>query len=256
MTSLKETVSRICKALAAIVLFLLLWEIAPRAGIVKAAYIPPFSMVVARTGKLIASGEMGTHLAASLYRALMGYGLSLLVGFPLGILLAWNKKIREYIFPLVRVFGQISPLALLPLFIIVFGLGETSKIGIIFWGCVWRILLGTMSGVSHVDPGLIKAARTMGASQMQILYKVVIPAALPEIYPAVQGAASGALLMLVAAELLGASKGLGYLITYSQQIFDIPEMFAAILVIAILGIIFSFLLEKLGEKLLSWNKSY
>ena len=252
---MKTILHKCFKTCAALALFLILWEIAPRTGIVNAAYIPPFSGVLGKACALIANGEMGIHLSASLYRAFMGFGLSLLVGFPLGLLLAWNKGIREYIFPLVTVFGQISPLALLPLFIIVFGLGETSKIGIIFWGCVWRILLGTMSGVSHVDLSLVRAAKTMGANQPQILFKVVIPAALPEIYPAVQGAVTGALLMLVAAELLGASRGLGYLITYSQQIFDIPEMFAAILMIAILGLVFSNLLEKLGEKLLYWNKA-
>lgn len=237
-----------------VVIFLLIWEIAPRIGLVRSQYIPPFSRVVAALGRMAADGSLWKNVRASLSRALAGYFLSILVGFPVGIALGWNKKVYEYINPLTTVLGQTSPLALMPLFMIIFGLGESSKIAIIFWGCVWRILSSTMSGVSHVDPLLVKAARTMGASKIYVLTRVVIPGAMPEIFPGISGSASAALLMLVGAELLGASRGLGFLITYSQQTFNIVNMYAAILMIAILGTVASSLLKALGNAILGWQK--
>lgn len=237
----------------AVLIFLALWEVAPRLGLVNAMFIPPFSTVVLRAIQMFASMEMIYHLVASLGRALLGFALSLLVGFPLGILLGINKKVRTYIDPLLTVLGQTSPLALFPMFIILFGIGETSKVGIIFWGGVWPILLNTISGVAHVDGSLIKAARTMGASKLTVLTKVIIPAAMPEVFPGIRISASNSILMLVAAEMLGAKNGLGYLIFHAKQSFDMPEMYAAIIVIAITGVVFSRLLSWWDRRVLFWK---
>lgn len=236
-------VRAVCSA-APVVAFLLFWEAAPRVGLVDPIIIPPLSSDAQAIAAMVKSGAIFGHLAASLGRASLGFVLSLVVGIALGILIGWNERIRATLNPLLTLFAQTSPIALFPFFIVVFGVGEVSKVGIIFWGCVWPILLNTISGVSHVDPLLVKAARTMGATGGQMIRRVVFPAALPEIFPGIKISASYAILMLCAAEMLGAKAGLGYLVSYSQHVFQNANMYAAILLIAGLGVLVNWLLLK------------
>ncbi|BAL84481.1 putative ABC transporter permease protein [Selenomonas ruminantium subsp. lactilytica TAM6421] len=224
--------------------FFLFWETAPRIGLVDPIIIPPLSADLQAIVTMVKSGVIFNHIAASLGRAGLGFVLSLLVGITLGILIGWNVRIKDTLNPLLTIIAQTSPIALFPFFIVVFGVGEVSKVGIIFWGCVWPILLNTISGVGHTDPLLVKAVRTMGATNWQIIRRVVFPASLPEIFPGIKISASYAILMLCAAEMLGAKAGLGYLVSYSQHVFQNANMYAAILLIAALGVIVNYLLLK------------
>lgn len=233
----------VCSAIP-VIAFFLFWEFAPRFGLVDPIIIPPLSADLKAIAGMAKSGALFGHLIASLGRAGLGFALSLFVGVTLGILIGWNERIRDTLNPLLTLFAQTSPIALFPFFIVVFGVGEVSKVGIVFWGCVWPILLNTISGVGHVDPLLIKAARTMGASGWQMIRHVVFPASLPEIFPGIKISASYAILMLCAAEMLGAKAGLGYLVSYSQHVFQNANMYAAILLIAVLGVLVNYILIK------------
>ncbi|HWQ43199.1 MAG TPA: ABC transporter permease [Desulfosporosinus sp.] len=235
-------------------IFLTFWELAPRVGLVSPIFVPTFSQAVLAIVKMVKSGAIIGHVTISLYRAFAGLLLSLAVGIPLGVAIGSNKKAQDFLNPILSLFGQVSPMALFPVFIIVLGVGEESKVGIIFWSCVWPILLNTVSGVSHADYALIKAARVMGASPLQVLLKVIMPTALPEIFPGLRISTSMSLVMLCAAEMLGAKKGLGFLISYSQQIFQIADMYAAIILIAILGLLLNYAVTALENKVLAWKK--
>ena len=252
-TRLLENAGSIIRNLIPILIFLAFWEIAPRVGIVNPLFIPPLSDVNRELLSMIASGEIFTHVGVSLLRAMEGFSLSMAVGLTLGIAIGWNRKVREFLSPLLTLFGNVSPIALFPFFIIILGIGEVSKVGIVFWGCLWPILMNTISGVSNANKLLIKAARTMGASQMRVLFRVVIPDALPEIFPGIRLSASNSILMLCAAEMLGASAGLGYLISYSQQVFQLTKMYAAIILIALLGLLFTWILERIEKSLFIWK---
>jgi len=150
------------RSLLGVVVFLALWELAPRLEWIDATFLPPFTTVADAFFNLFTTGEMAKHLGISLFRALTGFGLATVIAVPLGLLIGWFAKFEFYVDPLLQTFRQTSVLALFPVFILFFGIGEVSKIAIILWGTIWAILLNTISGVKNVDPLLIKSARMWG----------------------------------------------------------------------------------------------
>lgn len=240
---------------AAIIAFLILWEIAPRIGMVDRMYLPPFSEVLSALGKLILSGDLFIHIGSSLRRSMGGLFLAVSIGIPLGIFIGWFKSVEKLLDPLLQVFRNTSTLALFPVFILLFGLGELSKVAIIFWGTLWATLLNTINGVKSVDHLLIKAARSMSASNFFIFRKIVLPAATPSIITGFRLSASTSILILVAAEMLGSNSGLGFLIFYSEQKYDIAEMYSGILTISILGLLINYLIVAFEKRLLIWKKA-
>lgn len=240
-------------SLLAVFIFLLIWEVAPRVGLADPVFVPPFSKVIVAFFQLIASGEMFKDVLISLQRAIIGFGLALVIAVPLGLLIGWFDRVEKFLDPLLQTFRQTSALALLPVFILIFGIGEVSKVAIIFWGVQWPILLNTISGVKTVDPLLIKSARSMGASPLTLFIKVILPGAFPSIFTGIRLSATSAILILIAAEMIGSNSGLGFLIYESQVKIEVPNMYAAILSIAILGLVVNYLLVLLGKKIMKWN---
>jgi len=223
----------------AIVVFLAVWEVVPLVGIVDRTWLPPFSRVLASWFALAASGQVGEHIVVSLQRSLAGFVIAIAVAVPLGLLIAWYRPVADVLDPLLEVFRNTAALALLPVFTLILGIGETSKIALIVFACVWPILLNTISGVRGVDPLLIKSARTMGVSKFGLMRKVILPAALPTVLVGIRLAGAHSLLVLIAAEMVGAKAGLGYLIMYAQYNFQIPQMYAGILATTAIGLAFA-----------------
>ncbi|HEY9061803.1 MAG TPA: ABC transporter permease [Pseudobacteroides sp.] len=238
----------------AIIGFMALWEIMPRIGLVDKMYLPPFSEVITAFGKLVISGDLFIHIASSLKRSMSGLLLAVAIGVPLGIFVGWFKWVEKLLDPLLQIFRNTSTLALFPVFILFFGLGEISKLAIIFWGTLWATLLNTINGVKNVDPLLVKSARSMSASNFFIFSKIVLPAATPSIITGFRLSASTSILILVAAEMLGSNSGLGFLIFYSEQKYDIAEMYSGILTISILGILINYLIVAFEKRLLVWKE--
>lgn len=147
-----------------------------------------------------------------------------------------------------------STLALYPVFILFFGLGEASKIAIIIRGTVWPILLNTITGVKSIDPLLIKAARSMGVCKLKLFSKVVLPMASPSILTGLRLSAATAILMLVAAEMLGSDRGLGYFIFRSEQIDQIAEMYAGLIALVVLGVAINYFLVGFEKKITRWKE--
>lgn len=226
----------------AVLLVLALWESAPRLGLVEPTFFPPLSGVLRALWGLIVNGQLFTHLRASLFRSLLGFFITLSYAVPLGLAIGSSQRVARAVTPLHETLRNTSPLALLPVFILFFGIGETSKVALVIYACSWPVLLNTISGVRGVDPLLIKSARTMGVSRIGLLRKVILPAALPTVLTGIRLAGSASLLVLIAAEMVGAKAGLGYLIIYSQYNFQIPQMYAGILTTTALGLGFARLL--------------
>ncbi len=220
----------------AIVVLLSAWELLPRWGVVDRVFLPPFSEVIKEWWAMVGSGEIWAHTEASLKRASAGFTLAIAIALPLGLLIGWFRGLAEFLNPLLELFRNTAALALLPVFVLILGLGEASKIGIVTYSCVWPILLNTVSGVRNVDPLLIKSARSMGLSSPRLFQKVILPAAVPTVFTGIRLAGAYAILVLIAAELVGAKAGLGYLINYAQSNFAIPEMYAGIITISVIGI--------------------
>ena len=238
---------------AAVVLFLAVWELAPRLGAVDRVFLPPFSEVVTAWWRLVVDGELTEHLGASLLRSVSGLTLAVLIAIPLGLLIGWYRPVADVLGPLLELFRNTSALALLPVFVLLLGLGETSKIALVLFACTWPILLNTISAVRGVDPLLIKSARSFGLGSPALFRKVVLPSSVPSLFTGVRLAAAYSILVLIAAELTGAKAGLGYLITASQYNFQIPRMYAGILTISLLGLALNQLLVTAEQRLTRWR---
>lgn len=237
----------------AIVIFLALWEVLPRVGAVDPAFLPPFSVVMQTGWQLTLNGQLLAHLQASLIRSLSGFVIAIIIAIPLGLAIGWYKPFSDLISPLLELFRNTAALALLPVFILFLGIGETSKIALVIYACTWPILLNTVSGVRNVDPLLIKSARTMGLGPVKLFRKVILPAAVPTIFVGIRLAGAFSVLILIAAEMIGAKAGLGYLINYAQFNFQIPEMFFGIVIITVVGLVFNYSLLLIERRLTAWK---
>lgn len=240
--------------LVGLVLFLALWEAAPRLGWLSSTYLSPPDAVFRAILQLGETGELWKHVLASLQRVLIGLLFSTVVGVILGIAIGYFRRIENYLDLLFQFFRQMSAFALFPVFILLFGLGELSKDIIIFWASLWPVLLNTINGVKNVDKLLLDSARSMGASDSFIFRKIILPAAAPEIFTGIRLGASYCVMTVVAAEMIGATAGLGYLVIYSQETFNVPDMYAAIVTLAILGVTLNFLLHKIASGFITWKK--
>ncbi|MEV7009801.1 ABC transporter permease [Streptosporangium sp. NPDC051022] len=232
-----------------------LWEALPRLGVLDPTFLSPLSEVLAAWRDLLLSGELLDHTQASLARALAGFALAIVLAIPLGLLIGWYEPLADLLNPVLELFRNTAALALLPVFVLVLGLGETSKISIILYACAWPILLNTIAGVKGVDPLLVKSARSMGLGPLRLFQKVILPAAVPTVFTGVRLGGAYSILVLVAAEMVGAKAGLGYLINYAQFNFRVPEMYAGILTISVLGLLFNQLLVRLERRFSTWRTS-
>ncbi|QKV97366.1 ABC transporter permease [Streptomyces sp. NA02950] len=238
---------------AAVAALLAVWEIAPRVGLVDGTFLPPFSEVARAWWELLADGDLTDNAKASLSRSFTGFGLAVAISVPLGLLIGRYRLIADLLGPLLELFRNTAALALLPVFVLLLGIGETSKISIVLYACTWPILLNTISAVRQVDPTLIKLAKSMDLSAPRLFQKVILPASIPQIFTGIRLAGAYSILVLVAAEMVGAKEGLGYLINTSQYNFAIPQMYAGILTISVIGVVFNQLLVTVERRLSSWR---
>lgn len=241
------------KRTVAIAAFLALWEIAPRTGLVNRTFVVPFSSAVGGLAGLARNGQLLSDTGWSLFRALAGFSLAIVIAVPLGLLIGWYRPAAEILSPLLEIFRNTAALALLPVFILILGLGETAKIAMVVYACIWPILLSTVSAVRSVDPTLIKSANSLGLSAPRLFQKVILPASVPTIFTGIRLAGAASILVLIAAEMAGAKAGLGYLINASQQNFQITDMYAGIIAISVIGVLFNQLLVAIERRLTRWQ---
>ncbi|AKS35917.1 ABC transporter permease [Mycolicibacterium goodii] len=244
---------RLVRPVVVIALFLAVWETAPRIGLVDSVFLPPLSQVVEAWFTLLGNGQLWEHVSASLSRALAGFALAILVSIPLGVAIGWYRQVADFLNPILELFRNTAALALLPVFVLILGIGETSKVALVIYASSFPILLNTISGVRTVDPLLIKSARSLGLSPIRLFQKVILPAAVPTIFTGLRMAAASSILVLIAAEMVGAKAGLGYLITASQLNFQIPNMYAGIVTIALVGVVFNGILVAIEARLSGWR---
>jgi NitT/TauT family transport system permease protein len=243
----------VARGVAGIVTLALVWELLPRLGVVDSYFIPPLSQVLQAWWQLIVTGELWRHLQASLLRSGAGFLLATALAIPLGAAVAWYRPVREFFQPVLEVFRNTAALALLPVFTLLFGLGEVSKIAIITYACFFPILLSTIAGVATVDAQLLRSAKVLGLSPVATFRKVVFPAAVPTIFTGIRISGAAAVLVLIAAEIVGANAGIGFLITYSNNNMLIPKMYAAILTTSVLGLAVNYGLVALERRFSRWR---
>jgi NitT/TauT family transport system permease protein len=237
----------------AIAAFLALWQAYPVLFPENAVWLPSFTTVLDALWGLVRSGDLAEHLQASLIRSMSGFGLAIAIAIPLGLLIGWYRPVADLLSPLLELFRNTAALALLPVFTLLLGIGETSKITIVAYASFFPILLNTVAGVKQVDPLLVRAARSLGLSSPRLFAKVVLPSAVPTMFTGIRMAGTSSILVLIAAEMVGAKAGLGYLIINAQSSFQIPDMYAGILATALLGLVVNYGLVRLERHFSRWR---
>lgn len=220
-----------------LVVFLVIWELAPTFGIVDAQFLPSFSSVLLAVKELWQIGLLYTHVIVSLWRVLLGLILAVLIAVPVGFLLeVIFPKASKQLESLFRLLSHVNPFSLAPLFLLLFGLGEKEKLAIISLVSLWPILFHTITGVRSVDPLLVKTAKSLNVSTVCLIKDILFPGALPTIFTGMRIGVQMAVFMLIAAEMLGAGAGLGWLVHNSAMMYQIPRMYAGGMLIILIGI--------------------
>ncbi|MCI9162450.1 MAG: ABC transporter permease [Lachnospiraceae bacterium] len=211
--------------------------------------------VFAKLVDKVSDGTLWQHTYISLFRVIAGFSLGFVISIPIAFLMGWYAPFRNVVAPWVQFVRNIPPLAYIPLVITGAGVGEKAKVIVIFIASFLVLVVTIYQGVCNVDATLIKAARVLGASDKDIFFKVVIPASTPFILVGARLGLSASLTTLVAAELTGASKGLGMMIQKAQGYYDMATVLLGILIIGIIGMLMEQLVKFLERKLTGWQET-
>ena len=236
-----------------VVVFLAIWEILPRSirGL-NLLLFPPPSGIVDALRELLSSGELIWDALASVGRALGGFAVGSILGIVIGLLTASVAPLRFMSDPVLHGFRSIPAIALVPLAVVWFGIGEMSKIALITWGTFFPVWISTYLGARDVNPTLIRSARSLGVGHAGLLLRVILPGALPMILAGLRQSLAISLVVMVAAELVGATLGLGELIASAQQIFRIDRMFVGLLALGAIGFALDRLFVFVTQRLFPW----
>lgn len=237
---------------AALVLFLGLWQAAASLKLVDPVFLPAPSTIVSSFVATLEDGAILINSLISLRRVLLGFAAGAVLGVPLGLAMGLYRDVENFFDPLVELLRPIPPLAWIPLSIIWLGIEESPKIFIIFLGAFFPILLATVAGVRNVDPILIRAARSLGAGNRDIYLRVVLPAAVPGILTGLRVGLGVAWTCLVAAELIAARAGLGYMIAAARRFLVTEVVIMGMLVIGLLGVLMEAALRAIEQRLTFW----
>jgi len=237
-----------------LLLLAIAWEVVARLGLVSSSALPPLSDVVVSWIDLMRTGELVTNGGASLYRAGAGLALAIVGGAVLGIGMAWSKPINVALGPIVEIFYPLPKSALIPVTVIWLGLGDGSKILLIFLGCMLPVTIGAFNGARSSEQTLVWSARSMGAGRLRMLWDVVLPSAMPELLNGIRTALALSFILLVSSELIVARGGFGYLIGFLGANGAYDAMYAVVLTVAFLGFAADRGYQMLMNRMLQWRE--
>jgi ABC-type nitrate/sulfonate/bicarbonate transport system permease component len=237
-----------------ILILLALWQAATDFDWVSTAVLPPLSGVLTSGYDLVTSAEFWDNASSSLYRGSVGLALAIVIGGGLGIAMAWWRAIQYVVSPVVEIFYPLPKSALIPVCALWLGFGDTSKILLIFLGCMLPVTIGAFNGARGAEQTLIWSARSLGASRLQTLWDVVVPSALPELLNGIRTALALSFILLVSSELIVARKGLGYMIGFLGDGGNYDAMFAVVLVVALMGLFADRIYLVIMKRTLRWRE--
>jgi ABC-type nitrate/sulfonate/bicarbonate transport system permease component len=236
------------------IVVILLWEIICKAGFVSELYLPAPSSIISSGWGMILNGELVRNLNASLYRIALGFLIGSAAGVVIGLILGYSKLADAVGNPLIYSIYPIPKIALLPLIILWLGIGEVSKVTIISLGVFFPVLINAYSGVKHIDKSLLKVAVSFRTSRFNLLKKVILPGAMPMIFAGLKLAAGTSLLLLVSAEMIASKEGIGAMILHYGDLMLTTKLMVGILVLSLLGVIFTFLINLLEKITIRWKR--
>ncbi|MFT0858866.1 ABC transporter permease [Ancylobacter sp. G4_0304] len=242
--------------LIGVLIFLAVWEVLPRiVPGVNTQMFPPPSGVIATLYGMLADGQLAAHAWSSLKRVAAGFVIGSSAGILVGLFTGRLALLQSMSDPVLHGLRSIPAIAFVPLAIVWFGLGETPKIALISWGTFFPVWISTFIGVRDVPKLYIQSALSLGAGPLNVMFRVVLPAALPFVFAGLRHATAVAFVIVVAAELVGASSGLGYLISFSHLVFRIDMMFVGLLALGVLGFLADAAFAALLQRLFPWYRA-
>ncbi|HVZ07960.1 ABC transporter permease [Rhodopila sp.] len=230
-----------------------LWQAAASAGLIRTLFLPAPLAIGKALWSLTVSGVLWQNLSVSLVRLGIGWIAGTVLGIGMGLAVGLFSATRSPVMAVVAALFPIPKIALVPLFIIWFGIGEGSKIVTLAAGVFFPTVIATAGGVDNVPRGLIRMGQSFGLSQAAIIRKIVLPAALPAILSGFRVTASIAIVLLVAAEMIGAEKGIGAFVLQAGNLYDTDNLLAGIVVLSLLGLLVSWVIGRLERALLNWR---
>jgi ABC-type nitrate/sulfonate/bicarbonate transport system permease component len=235
---------------AAVILF---WELGCRFGVINSIALAPPSDAFGAIMDLVHTGMLWKHVGISLYRLIAGWTLGTLLGIGVGIVIGLFSLVRAGLLPLVSALFPIPKIALLPLFVVWFGIGEGSKVATILFGTFFPTVIATYSGIDNVDRNLVRMGQSFGLTWLSIVRKIIIPGALPAILSGFRISAAIAIVLLVAAEMIGAQYGIGAYILTAGAEFAIDKLIAGVALLSVIGLAIAWLIGRAEKYFLRWR---
>jgi NitT/TauT family transport system permease protein len=234
--------------------FLVVWWLVVATGYVSSLYLAtPQDTAKAFVDGLL-DGSLSSEVVPSVQRALIGFVIALVAGIGLGIVVGSFQIFQTLAAPVLLFFRNLSLLALLPVFVVFLGIGEESKVAIVVWACFWPIFVNAVGAVGGVERLLLNSARALGAGRGYTFVHVVLPAAIPAIFPGIRLAAANAFTALVAAELVGGAHGIGIYINNAALRYQTPQMYAGILALGLIGVLVAGVLAAVEWRVTAWQR--
>ncbi|MGH7034369.1 MAG: ABC transporter permease [Stellaceae bacterium] len=253
MRSLGEHALTIAAGVVVPVGLLLCLEVASRGGLVDPTFLPPPSAILATVWGIVASGSFLAPLAQTIAFLVVGYGTGCVAAITLGILMGYSRAVYNLFEPLVELLRPLPKAALLPVLILFLGLGAKMEITIVALGCFFPVLINTLQGVRAVEPTMIDTARTFGHGTFAIWRRILVPASAPYILAGMRVSLGLGLILVVTAEMIAGSGGLGDAILSAQRTFRVKESYAWLVVLAALGLVLTGLFSWLERRIAFWN---
>jgi len=235
------------------VVLVIMWEVLSRKGIIRPSILPAPSTIGLTLLDMLKSGELFRHLGVSILRVFQGYILGASLGIIIGFLMGLFKPVEKAFSLITGLLRPIPIVAWVPVLILWMGIDESSKITVIAIGSFWPTLLNVIHGIKNTDKKYLEVAEILGKNKFTVLTKVVLPSALPSIFTGLRLAIGIAWMSVIAAELIAAASGIGYLIMYAREISQPDVMLVGVLSIGITGLLIDVLIRKIEARLLGWN---
>jgi ABC-type nitrate/sulfonate/bicarbonate transport system permease component len=237
-----------------VLVLLVLWQILATSGVITATFFTPPTRIAGAIVRGFSTGEFVMHIGLTLERLLLGVVLGGLPALVLGLIMGWKRSLRRIVDPLIALAYPIPKISLLPLVMVIFGIGETSKIVLIAISAFFPMLISAIASVRQINPIYRDVARNYGANRLQIFTKVIVPGSLPVLVSGIRITINTALLITLAVELISANEGLGSIIWMAWRTLLMENLYAALVVISVLGLMINWLLLLLEKLLLPWHQ--
>jgi ABC-type nitrate/sulfonate/bicarbonate transport system permease component len=216
-------------------------------------FLPSVTSILGRVFSMLTGQALASNIIPSISRATIALAISCIAGIALGLVIGTARWLDPWVRPALEFLRSVPAPVVIPLALIIVGFSNVALIAAISFGCIWPILINSLDGVRRIDPLLVDVARTSGYGRLRILFKVVLPASLPQTFPGLRIATAVSLVMMVLSEQVGASSGLGYQILYDEQSFRYTDMWAGVFLLSAVGLAFALILIWLERRLIWWS---